>query len=79
MPRVNRLTEEKRIEEQLLDELHIACRRKSIKQKHIAAELGISQAAVSKLMSGKSGMSLEQFIAISLMAGRRVTNVSTES
>lgn len=71
------LTEEERQLDRLYDDLEIRCKKQKLRQKHIAAELGIEQGSVSYLIRNRK-LSLEQFVRIELLLGREVvTNVRT--
>ena len=54
-----------------LEEIRNALSQALITQKEIGDVLGIKQSAVSSLLAGKSSMSLEQFLALSDLAGLR--------
>jgi predicted XRE-type DNA-binding protein len=65
------LTEEERQLDRLYDDLEIQCKKKKLRQKHIAAELGIEQGSVSYLIRNRK-LSLRQFIQIQLLLGNEV-------
>lgn len=66
------LTEEERQLEKLYDDLEIQCKKKKLRQKHIAAELEIEQGSVSYLIRNRK-LSLRQFVQIQLLLGNEVT------
>ena len=69
------LTEEARQLDRLYDDLEIQCKKQKLRQKHIAAELGIEQGSVSYLIRNRK-LSLEQYVTIQMLLGREVvTNV----
>lgn len=68
------LTEEARALDKIYEDLANRCRRTNVKQKHIASELGISQAGVSHLLNHKK-LSLEQYVSIMCLVNRRETDV----
>ena len=65
------LTEEERQLEKLYDDLEIQCKKKKLRQKHIAAELEIEQGSVSYLIRNRK-LSLRQFVQIQLLLGNEV-------
>lgn len=66
------LTEEERQLEKLYDDLEIQCKKKKLRQKHIATELEIEQGSVSYLIRNRK-LSLRQFVQIQLLLGNEVT------
>ncbi len=66
------LTEEERQLEKLYDDLEIQCKKKKLRQKHIAAELEIEQGSVSYLIRNRK-LSLRQFVQIQLLLGNEVS------
>ena len=66
------LTEEARQLDRLYDDLEIQCKKKKLRQKHIAAELEIEQGSVSYLIRNRK-LSLKQFVQIQLLLGNEVS------
>lgn len=72
MPKVY-LTESQRRLDRIYDHIYLQMRKQKIRQKHIAAELGVTQEAVSKMLSNKT-LTLEAFITILGMFGEDATS-----
>ena len=71
------LTEERQEIEKLYENLKSDCKRLGIRQKHIAYELGITQAGVSHLIHDRK-LSLEQYVYILCMVRRKESEARYE-
>ena len=73
MPKVYFDEIDKRIDK-LYDFIFLEMKRKKIRQKHMAAELGVTQAAVSSMLTNHT-LTVEQFARIMWMLGKDITDV----
>ena len=71
MPKVYFNDTDKQID-QIYDFITLESKKQKIRQKHIAAELGVSQPAVSKMLEEHT-LSLEAYATIMTMLGRDIT------
>lgn len=71
MPKVFFNDTDKRIDK-TYDFIQLEMKKQKIRQKHIAAELGVSQPAVSKMLEEHT-LSLEAYATIMTMLGRDIT------
>lgn len=71
MPKVYFNETDKRIDK-TYDFIILEMKKQKIRQKHIAAELGVTQDAVSKMLS-RHTLSLEAYATIMTMLGRDIT------
>jgi len=70
MPKVL-ITQEKRIEDQFYKDLEWSLKEKKIRQKHLAAALGVSQPAVSKKFQNRA-LTVEDLIKIVTLTGEEL-------
>lgn len=71
MPKIY-LIQENRDLNRLYDFIFLEMKKQKVRQKHIAAELGVTQEAVSKMLNDQT-LSLKNFTIIMRMLGRDVT------
>lgn len=71
MPKVY-LTKESKDLDAIYDYIHLQMKHQKIRQKHIAAELGLTPAAVSHMLKNQT-MTLESFVIIMRMLGKDAT------
>jgi len=71
MPKVY-LIQENRDLNKLYDFIFLEMKKQKIRQKHIAAELGVTQEAVSKMLNDQT-LSLKAFMVIMRMLGKDAT------
>ena len=71
MPKVYFNETDKQLD-QMYDFLILECRRQKVRQKHIAAVLGVTQDAVSKMFNRRT-LTLDAFAKIMGMLGKDIT------
>lgn len=73
MPKVY-LTQESRDLNHIYNQIFIEMKVQKLRQKHIAAELGLTPSAVSHMLNNQT-LTLEAFVTIMRMLGKDVTHV----